>query len=155
MKVRKNKKRREIWFREISTNSIPLFQNWSNMLRTSAKDSSWPRFIQITGFRGIIIGPVMNGIGTVQNGIIAGIHFSRHGDSYGTIVKGLYEKLGYWLTPSLRNIMDSCVMLEQGYHTSEVTRYIMKMGNSFLVTHSEKLLIGHLVLPRMPETTRR
>ena len=81
----------------------------------------------------------MNGIGTVQNGIIAGIHFSRHRDSSGTIVKNLYEKLGYGLTPSLRNSMDSCVMLDQGYHTSVVTRYIKKMRNSLLGNHSGKI----------------
>ena len=81
----------------------------------------------------------MNGIGIVQNGNIAGIHFSHHGDTSGTIVKSLYEKLGYGLTPSLRNSMDLCVMLDQGYHTSAVIRYIMKMGNSFLGTHLGKI----------------
>ena len=99
--------------------------------------------------------PVINGIGTVHNGIITGNHFSRRGYIYGTIVKSLYEKLGYELTPSLRNSMDLCVMLGQGYHTSAVTWYIIKMGNSFLDTHSETLLIIHLVLPPMTETTRR
>ena len=83
----------------------------------------------------------MNGIRIVQNGIIAGIHFSRHMDSSGTIVKSLYEKIGYGITLSLQNSMYLCVMPDRGYHTLAVTRYIMKMGNSFLGTHWETIAV--------------
>ena len=94
--------------------------------------------LQITGFRGCIFEPVINDNETVHNGIIAGIHVSHHGDSSGTIVKSLYKKLGYRLTPSLYNSNDSCVMLDRGYDNSSVTRYMMKVGNLFLGTHSQK-----------------
>eukprot|EP00957_Ditylum_brightwellii_P081400 6191416-Ditylum_brightwellii.AAC.1 len=39
--------------------------------------------LQITGFCGSRIGPVMNGIGLVQNGLISSVHFSCHSDSVG------------------------------------------------------------------------
>ena len=57
--------------------------------------------LQITGFRGSRIGPVMNAMGIVQNGLITSVHFSRHGDSSGTVVKSLFKTLRYGLEPTL------------------------------------------------------
>jgi hypothetical protein len=95
--------------------------------------------LQITGFRGSRIGPVMNGMGIVQNGLVISIHFSRHGDSAGTVVESLYQKVGYGLGNTLRNKMDACVIMDRGYHTSSGIKFVMKMGCSFLGTHSEKV----------------
>ena len=57
------------------------------------------------------------------------------------LLKVYMKKIGYGITLSLQKIMYLCVMLDRGYHTLAVTRYIMKMGNSFLGNHWETIAV--------------
>ena len=95
--------------------------------------------LMMTGFRGSRIGPVMNGLGMVETGLILAIRFSRHGDNALSICQSLMDKVGYGLQPGLKNKIDGLVMLDRGYHTPSVIKFFSDIHCGFLGTHSEKI----------------
>ena len=70
--------------------------------------------LQMTGFCGSRIGPVMNGLGMVKTGCILSIRFSRHGDSALSVTQSLMENLGYSLQPGKKKKLDGIIMLDRG-----------------------------------------
>lgn len=94
--------------------------------------------LQMTGFRGSRIGPVMNGMGLVESGVIVAVRFSRHGDSALSVTKNLFKSIGYGNEPGLQKNLGGVTMIDRGYHIPCVIKYILSMGLNFLGTHSEK-----------------
>lgn len=98
--------------------------------------------LQMTGFRGSKYGPVMNGAGIVENGIIASVHFSRHGDGPLHNVKSLFRNVGYGVSDddnTLKKKLKMSVKLDRGYHIELVNEFLGELGASWLGTHSEKV----------------
>jgi hypothetical protein len=96
--------------------------------------------LQLTGFRGSWIGPVMNAMGNVQTGLIFCIHFNPHGDSAVSVCQFLLKRLGYGEKNMLRGELSGLVMMDQGYNLPSVQTMMMQMKLDFLGTHSEKVL---------------
>lgn len=96
--------------------------------------------LQVTGFRGSKIGPVMNGVGTCENGIILSAHFSRHSDGPLSTVKSLLRHLGYSADPDDNTLRSKCcieVKMDRGYHTEPVVSFLHDLGCKCLGAHSE------------------
>ena len=79
--------------------------------------------LQMTGFRGSRIGPVMNGLGIVSSGVIVSIHFSRHKDSPASVVQSLFRNIRYGQDNTLRHQLDCRVMIDRGYQAKKKQRY--------------------------------
>ena len=89
-------------------------------------------------FRGRRIGPVMNGIASVQSGIIHSIHFNRFGDNPLSITNSLFQHSNYGIGNYLKKRLDALVLLDRGYNYDGVQKYLTNLGISILGTHSEK-----------------
>ena len=63
--------------------------------------------IQITVFRGIEIGPIMNKIGCDQNGVILSVNFIHHGDGPFSIIESFLQKMGYGEENTLKHSMET------------------------------------------------
>jgi hypothetical protein len=92
----------------------------------------------MSGFRGSRVGPVMNGLASVQTGLMHSIHFNRHGDNPLSITESLFYHINVGGHTSLKNKIDLLVMLDRGYNYASVQQYLTKFGMRFLGTHSEK-----------------
>jgi hypothetical protein len=66
--------------------------------------------LQMTGFRGSKYGPVMNGAGIVETGVIALVHFTRHGDSALHSVKALLRHIGYGISVDDNTLFKSLML---------------------------------------------
>lgn len=93
--------------------------------------------LQRTGFRGSRCGPVMNGAGSVQSGLILSIYFSCKGDAALSVVKALLRTLGYGEESNLKQRLDILVLLDRGYNIASVIRLLLKLRCQLLGTHSE------------------
>jgi hypothetical protein len=94
--------------------------------------------IAMTGFRGSRIGPVMNGLVTVQTGIIHAIHFNRFTDNPLSITTALLNHINYGSHSHQKNKLDVLIAIDRGYNYKAVTDTLTKCGMRFLGTHSEK-----------------
>jgi hypothetical protein len=80
----------------------------------------------------------MNGVGSVQHGLIMSIHFSRKGDAALPTVTSLFRHMGYGNDTCLRTQLDVLVLLDRGYHIASVLRFLLSLKCQLLGTHSEK-----------------
>ena len=95
--------------------------------------------LQMSGFRGSRIGPVMNDIASVQTGIVHSIHFNRHGDNPLSITFTLLYHIDYGTNGLfMKNRLDALILLDRAYNYEGVQNFLCKLGVRFLGTHSEK-----------------
>lgn len=94
--------------------------------------------IAMSGFRGSRIGPVMNGLATVQTGLLHAIHFNRFGDNPISITTGLLNNINYGSASYHKKKLDIIVAIDRGYNYGPVTDVLTEMGMRFIGTHSEK-----------------
>ena len=96
--------------------------------------------VQLTGFRGSRLGPVMHGLGIVQSGIILSIHFARHRDGALSIARQLLRSIGYDPDdPTKKNKIDGTIQQDRGYNITSVQKHELKLGLSPHGTMSEKV----------------
>lgn len=94
--------------------------------------------IAMSGFRGSRIGPVMNGLASVQTGLLHAIHFNRFGDNPITIVTALLNNINYGNANYQKNKLDISISIDRGYNYGPVTDVLTELGTRFIGTHSEK-----------------
>jgi hypothetical protein len=94
--------------------------------------------IAMSGFRGSRIGPVMNGLASVQTGILHSIHFNRFGDNPISITTALLSNINYGSASYQKKKLDILIAIDRGYNYGSVTDVLTEFGMRFLGTHSEK-----------------
>ena len=96
--------------------------------------------LQMTGFRGSRVGPVMNCAGCSLTGIMISTYFIRHKDSACSIVKAIFKLMGYSTEDnSLQKNLHISVQLDCGYNISTVQKFLYKLGCYVLGTQSETI----------------
>ena len=95
--------------------------------------------LQMSVFCGSCIGPVSHAITGVQTGFIHAIHLGCIRENVSTIVQNLFKMMDYGQSEDMHNKLDAQVMIDQGYHTPPVVKFLVQMGMGFLGTHSEKI----------------